>query len=112
MNDVENLTGHCHTCQVITPPTNSWQQLHMTTLPTQNWEYLIRALKGPLESAEHVIAVIDYQSKYPVVALMQSITWENIMKHLQKIFYQILLPQNKIKSENGPHFKGGHLNNI
>ena len=37
---------------------------------------------------------------------MQSITWENIIKHLQKIFYQILLPQNKIKSENGSQFKG------
>ena len=47
------------------------------------------ALKGPLESAEHVIAVIDYQSKYPIVALMQSITLENIIKHLQKIYYQI-----------------------
>ena len=95
MNDVENLVGHCHICQVIIPPTNSWQQLHTTTLPTQNWEYLIMALKGPLESAEHVIAVIDYQSKYPVVALMQSITWENIINHLQKSFTKFCYPKTK-----------------
>ena len=69
--DVENLIRHCHTCQVITPSTTSRQPLQMTNLPTENWEYLSTDLKGPLHSGEYILALIDYRTKYPVVAVMR-----------------------------------------
>ena len=77
-------TKVCLTCQTITYATSSRQPLQMTSLPTQNWEYLSIDLKGPLESGKYVLAVIGYWSKYSAVALMQSITLENIKQLYKK----------------------------
>ena len=78
----------------------------MTNLPTENCEYLSTDRKGPLHSREYILALIDYRTKYPVVAVMRSITSENIIKHLQKIFTTFGYPK-KLRSHNGPQFTAG-----
>lgn len=93
MNNVENLICHRCTCQAITSATSSRRSLQMTILPTQNWEYLSIDLKGPLKSGKYVLLVIDYLSKYPDVAPMQSIISENIKHIVQKVYITFGYPR-------------------
>lgn len=93
MNNVENLICHWRTCEAIISATSSRPPLQMTILPTQNWEYLSIDLKGPLESGKYVLVVIDYLSKYPDVALMQSIISENIKHIVQKVYITFGYPR-------------------
>ena len=52
---------------------------------------------------EYVLAIVAYWSKYPVVAVMQSVTSENNITHLQKIFTTFCY-HKKIWSDKGPQF--------
>ena len=42
-------------------------------------------LKGPFPSGEHLLVIIDYRSRYPIPALLDTITSTEIIKKLEEV---------------------------
>ena len=102
-SQVDELIKSCHQCQVNTPSVTKCEPLKMTEIPQTSWETLAIDLKGPLPTGEHILVVIDYRSRYPALAVMKSITSQNIIKALTKIFATFGYP-NLLTSDNGKQF--------
>ena len=48
-------------------------------------ETLAMDLKGPFPSGEHLLVIIDYRSRYPIPALLDTITSTEIIKKLEEV---------------------------
>lgn len=57
---------------------------------------------GPLPSGEHILVVVDYYSRYYVVAVVRTITSEKTIECLETIFARHGLPEVLV-SDNGPN---------
>ena len=101
--DVEKFIQQCHACQVTAPASIKCQPLQMTEIPKTPWETLAMDLKGPFPSGEHLLVVIDYRSRYPVIATLNNINSFEIISRLKEIFSIFGLPKC-ITVDNGTQF--------
>ena len=102
--DVENLIRSCHACQVTKPAKTKAEPIQMTEIPASSWETVAADLKGPFPTGEHLLVLLDYRSRYPVVSLMkQGVSSEQIIKKLSKTFSLFGYPHT-ILTDNGPQF--------
>ena len=58
---------------------------------------------GPFPMGEYLLVVIDTYSRFPEVAIVQSMSAKATIQQLEKIFATHGIPQ-AIKSDNGPSF--------
>ena len=84
--DVTEIIKNCHPCQVVTPSTAKCEPLLMTEIPTRPWEIVATDLKGPFPSGEHILVIIDYHSRYPVIAVLNDITSASVIQAFKEIF--------------------------
>ena len=77
------------------------EPLKMSEIPKSPWHTLALNLKGPFPCGTNLLVIIDYHSRYPVVASLKSTTAENIVNALEKTFNMFGYPR-EITTDNGP----------
>ena len=102
-SDVEKFIKECHPCQVISQQPIKYEPLHMTEIPTKCWQTVAMDLQGPYPTGDHLLTLIDYRSRYPVVIPMRTITAEKVIKELRTVFGYFGLPET-LTTDNGPQF--------
>ena len=60
-------------------------------------------IQGPYPGGEYILLLIDYRSRYPVAAVMKSVTANNVRRSLLKTFAIFGYPK-KITTDNDPQF--------
>ena len=58
---------------------------------------------GPYPAGDHLLTLIDYCSRYPVVIPIKTITAEKVSKELRTVFGYFRLPET-LTTDNGPQF--------
>lgn len=102
--DLEAFIASCPTCQVTTPSTSKPEPIQMTKIPDEPWDTVATDLKGPFPTGEHLLVLIDYRTRYPIVSLMKKGTSSSqIINKLQKTFALFGYPR-QIMTDNGKQF--------
>ena len=68
---VEQLISIFHSCQASNNARTKYEPLKMSEIPKSPWQTIAIDLKGPFSTGEHVLVIIDYRSRYPVLATMK-----------------------------------------
>ena len=102
-SDVETFNRHCHKCQVTSTTHVKCQLLQMSEFSKRSWETLAMDLKGSFSSGKHLLVIIDYRSRNPVAALLDKITYTEIIRKLNDIFAIFGYP-TCVTVDNGQHF--------
>ena len=100
---VEDLDKTCHSCQVIAQPQIKYELLKISEIPKNPWEVLVINLKGPFPTREHLLVVIDYRSRYPIITKLKETSSTTIINTLTKIFAMFGFPE-AIMADNGKQF--------
>ena len=100
---VEQVIKTCHSCQVTTSSKVKCEPIQMSEIPKRPWDTLAIDLKGPFPTGEHLLVLIDYRSRCPVVAKLNNISARTIIKSLKKIFAIFGYPK-RITADNGKQF--------
>ncbi|MCG7869747.1 MAG: DDE-type integrase/transposase/recombinase, partial [Candidatus Thiodiazotropha taylori] len=83
---VDKLIQSCHTCQMTSIPPRA-PPVIMSKLPDGPWKKVGLDLSGPYGSNnEHVLAIIDYYSRFPIAEIIQSTTSATIINKLRQVF--------------------------
>ncbi|XP_065064039.1 uncharacterized protein K02A2.6-like [Rhopilema esculentum] len=101
--EVENLIKHCHACQVTGSNKVNFEPLEVTKIPSTNWHTVALDIQGPYPTKDYLIALIDYRSRYPVVAQVKTINTKTVIKALDKIF-SMFGYVHKLVADNGKQF--------
>ena len=101
--DVEQLIKHCHACQVTASSNSKCAPITMSEIPSQVWHTLAVDIQGPYPTGEYILVLIDYRSRYPVIALLKTVTTKTILNSLLKTFSLFGFP-SCITSDNRPQF--------
>jgi len=80
----------------------------MTESPKRTWQLVAADLQGPISTGEHILAVIDYKSRYPVIKILDTITSADIVHSFRKIFAAYGYPEI-ITVDNGTQFNSEEL---
>ena len=103
-SDIEKLVASCHACKVTDKRTPPPEPLEMTETLKGTWQLVATDLKGPIITGEHILTVIDYKSRYPVVEILETITSADIVHSFRKMFATHGYPET-ITVDNGTQFK-------
>lgn len=74
------------------------------------WEVFAVDLKGPFLTGEHLLELIDYRSRYPVIAKLKETSTTTIISPLTKIF-TIFGVLKVITADNGKQFQSREFRN-
>lgn len=98
-------------CQAVVPHYTLENNLHMSELPSSQWEQVGGDFCGPFPSGDYLLVVIDEYSRYPEVEILQSTSARVTSPKLDKIFSAlgILL---EIKTHNGPPFQSSEFGDL
>ncbi|XP_057310503.1 uncharacterized protein K02A2.6-like [Hydractinia symbiolongicarpus] len=78
--------------------------IQMNEIPSKPLETVAADLKGPFPDGEHLLVLLDYRSRYPIVNLMKHGTSSSqIIKKLGKKFSLFGYPQTML-TDIGPQF--------
>ena len=83
----------------------------MTKMPDRPWEYLRADFKGPLPDGQMAFVVQDEHSRFPVVSITKSTSFEHVSFALEEIFTQYGIPK-EIKTDNGAPFQGDQFHEL
>lgn len=108
--DIETAIESCQACQTVTPSYIKCEPLRMSEIPKTPWDTLAIDLKAPFPNGENILVIIDYCTRYPVIATLKSITSHNIIKILHKTISIFGYPKC-ITVDNGPQFKSEDFDN-
>ena len=75
----------------------------MSEIPSQVWHTLTVNIQGPYPTGDYILVLIDYQSCYPVIVLLKTVTTKTILNSLLKTFSLFRFPRC-ITSDNRPQF--------
>ena len=67
------------------------------------WQTVAVYLQGPYSNGDHLLTLIDYRYRYPVVIPMRTITAEEVIKELRTVFGYFGLPAT-LATDNGRQF--------
>ena len=96
---VEELCQGCIPCLAATPMKTS-EPLQMSDLPDAPWTVLSMDFCGPFPNGSYLLVVMDEDSRYPVVEIIQSLNARTVIPVLDKIFGLLGCPL-VLKSDNG-----------
>ena len=108
---IESLIKSCHACQVTAQPTVKYEPLKMSEIPKSPWEVIALDLQGPYPTGDHLLVVIDYRSRYPIVRSLRTIELDVIVKELEDIFAMFGLPK-MAATDNGANLISREFNNF
>ena len=98
--DIENLIANCSSCQKLSK-TQKPTPVKMTELPKSPWEHIAGDFYGTLPTGEKIIVITDLFSKFPIVRITKSTTYQVISTILDDLFSLFGYP-NKMTTDNGP----------
>lgn len=98
--DIENLIQSCPSCQKIGRH-NKPTPVQMTELPTSPWSHIAADFYGNLPTGEKILVITDSFSKFPIVEVMKSTTFNIVSTRLDNLFSIFGYPE-MIKTDNGP----------
>ncbi|XP_057292617.1 uncharacterized protein K02A2.6-like [Hydractinia symbiolongicarpus] len=98
--DIENLIQSCPSCQKIRRQ-NKPTPVQMTELPTSTWSHIAADFYGNLPTGEKILVITDLFSKFPIVEVMKSTTFNIVSTRLDNLFSIFGYP-DMIKTNNGP----------
>ena len=81
---VKTFVEECRPCQIANPQTEQ-EPLKPTLLPDGAWQIVHADFKGPIGGKWYVHTFIDQFSKYPIVEVCKSTSWEHMKPQLQRI---------------------------
>jgi len=99
---VEKRCKTCHRCQLVgkTFPPEPIKRMELTTQP---WQDLAAELMVPLPTADYLLVVVDYYSRFFEVAVTKSVTSSKMISCLETMFATHGFPLS-IKTDNGTQF--------
>ena len=97
---VEDLVGNCHVCSKERQ--NKAEPLISFVLPERPWQNVCTDL-FELNGKKYLI-IVDYFSRYPELALLNSTTSTDVITHMKSCFLRHGIP-DIVMSDNGPQFK-------
>ena len=100
----KEIVKNCLSCQLTNDRTHD-EPLESMELPPSPWHTIAIDFKGPLTDGTYALVGYDLYSRYPVVDYCRSTKFSNIKPILDKWFAAHGTPR-KVKSDNGPPFKG------
>ena len=103
--EIETMTRNCETCQKYMPQQSAEPALHHN-IPPAPWMKIGSDLYQIGNT--HFLIIIDYFSKYPIVAELGSTTSQNIIKTFKTTFSMFGSPR-EIVSDNGPQFSSAEF---
>ena len=99
---VTQLVESCLPC-LAAVPTNKLQPLKMTKLPEGPWQVVHADFKGPIGNQYYLHTIIDQYSKYPIVEVCKSTSWED-MEPMLKNDITTMGTMDKLISNGGPPY--------
>lgn len=103
VNTCEACEG-CRLVQLPDPP----EPMIRRQLPDRPWIDIAIDFLGPMPSAEYILVVIDYYSRYMELEVMNKITAQETIKRLKRIF-RIWGPPRTITLDNAKQFVSSEL---
>ena len=103
--EIETMTRNCETCQKYMPQQSAEPALHHN-IPPAPWMKIGSDLYQIGNT--HFLIIIDYFSKYPIVAELGSTTSQNIIKTFKTTFSMFGSPREMV-SDNGPQFSSAEF---
>ena len=97
---VEDLVKNCQVC--IKQRQNKAEPLISSVLPERPWQNICADL-FELNGKTYLI-VVDYFSRYPEIAVLNSTTSSDVIIHMKSCFARHGIPE-KVISDNGPQFR-------
>lgn len=88
------VTAHvasCHGCRLVSYPAKP-EPMHRRELPVKPWIDVALDFLGPLPTGEYLLVIIDYFGRYKEVEIMKSITADETIARLHKIFTRLGFP--------------------
>ena len=92
-SDLEKFIKESHSCQVISQQPIKNEPLRITEIAAKCWKTVAMDLQGPYPIGDHLLTLIDYRSRYPVVIPKKTITAEKVIKELRTVFGHFGLPE-------------------
>ena len=94
----------CLPCQAAQATTET-EPLKPTEFPAGPWQELHADYKGPIGRDWYLHDLIDQYSKFPVVQVVKSTSWEQLKQGLEEAFTTHERPE-RITTDGGPPYSG------
>ncbi|XP_052806647.1 uncharacterized protein K02A2.6-like [Mya arenaria] len=99
---VDEQCKNCIPCMSASPQTTV-EPIKPSPLPKKPWDEVSVDFCGPFPTGEYFMVVICDYSRYPLVEKLTSLTAQNVISHLERIFGMFSIP-SVVKSDNGAPF--------
>lgn len=100
--DVEKTIAICKSCRLVSMSFPA-EPLKRTELPEGPWEQIGIDFLGPMPSGEKLLVIIDYFSRFALVAIMRDTSAKKVIEELQIICNVYGYPR-RCMADNGPPF--------
>lgn len=100
--DAENFVKACKGCTLVSAP-NPPNPMKRREIPEDAWMDIAIDLMGPLPSADYLLVVVDYFSRYKEIKICRKITSAEMIGILKEIFSRLGNPLT-ITADNGRQF--------
>ena len=101
---VREFVETCLPCQAAQARTET-EPLKPTEFPAGPWQELHADYKGPIGKEYYLHVLIDQYSKFPVVQVVKSTSWEHLKPGLEEAFAIHGIPE-RITTDGGPPYSG------
>ena len=105
---VREYVETCVPCQAAMPHTNQ-EPMKATQPPDSPWQHVHMDFKGPIGGHYYIHTIIDELSKYPVVEVCKSTSWESMRPMLDRALGMFGNVES-ITSDNGPPYSSTEFN--
>ena len=99
---VKEYVESCLPCQAAIPGTQQ-EPMKETQLPDRPWQHVHADFKGPIGGKFYLHTIIDEYSKYPVVEVCTSTSWEQMEPMLERALGMFGNVES-LTSDNGPPY--------
>ena len=99
-NEIESMVSKCSHCQELRNA-NSKEELHPHSVPVYPWQIVGTDIFH--WNNNDYLLVVDYYSRFWEVVKLRSMTAENLIIEMKKIFSRHGIPE-MVKSDNGPQY--------
>ena len=102
--EVREFVESCLPCQAAQARRET-EPLKPTEFPAGPWQELHVDYKGPIGKEYYLHVLIDQYSKFPVVQVVKSTSWDQLKPGLEEAFATHGIPE-KITTDGGPPYSG------